>query len=125
MTAAIGAASNCKLNAGAAVARLNRVQRNRQSLLQQVAALSVPNDPGALRVSDRLQKAEQASIAADWHYRDWLLSRKRCGAPDHNPELRAARAADVRATQAKRDFLAAFDPLARRFDQRVWTAGEF
>ena len=125
VTAAIGAASNCKLGAGAAVARLNRVQRNRQSLLQQVAALSVPNDPRALRVSDRLQKAEQASIAADWHYRDWLLSRKRCGAPDHNPELRAARAADVRATQAKQDFLAAFDPLARRFGQRVWAAGEF
>ena len=125
VTAAIGAASNCKLGAGAAVARLNRVQRNRQSLLQQVAALSVPNDPAALRVSDRLQKAEQASIAADWHYRDWLLSRKRCGAPDHNPELRAARAADVRATQAKQNFLAAFDPLARRFGQRVWAAGEF
>jgi len=125
VTAAIGAASNCKLSAGAAVARLNRVQRNRQSLLQQVAALSVPNDPGALRASDRLQKAEQASIAADWHYRDWLLSRKRCGAPDHNPDLRAARAADVRATQAKQDFLAAFDPLARRFGQRVWAAGEF
>ena len=125
VTAAIGAASNCKLGAGAAVARLNRVQRNRQSLLQQVAALSVPNDPGALRVSDRLQKAEQASIAADWHYRDWLLSRKRCGAPDHNPELRAARAADVRATRAKQDFLAAFDPLARRFGQRVWAAGEY
>jgi DNA-binding SARP family transcriptional activator len=125
VAATVGAAFGCKLAPHAAVVRLNRVQRGRQSLLQQIAALSVPNREEALRASDLLQRAAQASIAADWHYRDWLLGRKRCGPPDRSPELRAAAAASARATSAKKAFLVVFDPLARRFHQRVWAAGEF
>jgi len=125
ISAAIGAAFDCKLTPRVAAVRLNRVQRNRQSLLEQIAALSVPNEEEALRASDLLQKAAHASITADWHYRDWLLGRKRCGPPDGSPDLRAAAAADAEATRTKRAFVAVFDPLARRFDQRVWTAGEF
>ena len=125
VAATISAAAACRLRGTPALTRLGTVQRNRQSLLQQLAALSVPDDPAALRASDRLQKAEQASIAADWHYGDWLLARKRCGGPDRSPALRAARAADVRATRAKQRFLAAFNPLARRYGQRTWRATEF
>ena len=105
--------------------QLDGVQRNRQSILQQIAALSVPSDEQAQRSADRLQKAIQASIAADGHYRDWLALRTRCGPPDRSPELRAAHAADARATKSKRAFLAAFNPLARRLGQEVWTAREF
>src|SRR5919197_394518 len=111
---AIGDTFTCKLSVGAGVAQLNQVQRNRQSLLQQIAALAVPNDAQALLASDLLQKAAQASIAADWRYRDLLVKRGRCGAPSAK-ELRPARAADAKATRAKRDFLGAFNPLARRF----------
>jgi hypothetical protein len=101
------------------------VQRNRQSLLEQIAALSVPAREEALRSSDLLQQAARESINADWHYRDWLLARKRCGPADNSPELRAAAAASARATRVKRAFVAVFDPLARRFHRRVWTAEEF
>jgi uncharacterized membrane protein len=125
VTAAVAAAAHCRLGPGAAVARLDRVQRNRQSLLQQVAALSIPADPGALRASDRFQKAEQASIAADWHYRDWLYAHKRCGGSAGRADLLEARAADVRATRLKQEFLSAFNPLARRFGQRTWNAADF
>jgi DNA-binding SARP family transcriptional activator len=122
---AIQGAVSCKLSANAAVERLNSVQRNRQSLLQQVAALSVPDDRAALRASDLFQKAARASITADWHYRDWLFGRTGCGRPAADSDLRAALAADAKATRTKRAFVAVFDPLARRFHQRVWTAGEF
>ena len=125
VSGAIDAVAACKLTPRVAAERLNRVQRNRQSLLQQIAALSVPNHQQALRASDLLQKAAQASITADWHYRDWLLGRKRCGRPKPNPDLHAAWAADAKATQAKEAFLAAFNPLARRFKQRAWNAREF
>jgi DNA-binding SARP family transcriptional activator len=125
VTASMSAAFHCKLAPRAAAERLNRVQRNRQSLLQQIAALSVPDDAGARRASDLFQRAEQASIAADWHYRDWLLARKRCGPPDESPEVRAALAADRKATLAKRAFVASFNPLARRTGQPVWSAGDF
>ena len=125
VSATVAAAFTCKLAPHAAAIRLNRVQRGRQSLLDQIAALSVPNREEALRASDLLQKAAHASITADWHYRDWLLARERCGPADRSPELRAAAAASARATRTKKAFLAVFDPLARRFHQRVWTAAEF
>jgi hypothetical protein len=121
----VEAAFECKLTPRQAAARLNRVQRNRQSLLQQIAALSVPEREVALRASDLLQQAAHASIRADWHYRDWLIARTRCGPPDRSPDLRAAAAASARATRTKQAFLTVFDPLARRFHLRVWTAGEF
>jgi DNA-binding SARP family transcriptional activator len=121
----VKAAFACRLTPRAAAVQLDRVQRNRQSLLEQIAALSVPAREEALRSSDLLQQAERESINADWHYRDWLLARKQCGPADQSPELRAAAAASARATRAKRAFVAVFDPLARRFHQRVWTADEF
>jgi DNA-binding SARP family transcriptional activator len=123
--AALKGAGACTLTPRAAAERLDRVQRNRQSLLQQLAALSVPNSAQALRSSDQLQKAAQISIAADWHYRDWLLAKKRCGPSVPNADLHAAWAADAKATKAKRAFLVAFDRLARRFGARLWSANEF
>src|ERR671922_300936 len=121
----VSAAFDCRLAPHAAAVRLNRVQRNRQSLLQQVAALSVPASEDALLASDLLQKAGQASIAADWHYRDWLLGHRRCIPPDGSRELRAARRADITATQAKQSFTSVFNPLARHFHQKTWRASEF
>jgi transcriptional activator len=123
--AALKGAGACTLTPRAAAERLDRVQRNRQSLLQQLAALSVPNSAQALRSSDQLQKAAQISIAADWHYRDWLLAKKRCGPSVPNADLHAAWAADAKATKAKQAFLVAFDRLARRFGARLWSANEF
>jgi DNA-binding SARP family transcriptional activator len=125
VAAAVGGASRCTLSPRAAVARLNQVQRNRQSLLQQAAALAVPNTQQALRASDLLQQSVHASFTADGHYSDWLAGRTRCGPPGKSAELAAARAADARATQTKRMFVAVFNPLARRFDRRTWAAGDF
>jgi hypothetical protein len=119
----IGAALGCALSPGRAAARLDRVQRNRQSLLQQIAALSVPDDERALRASDLLQKAAAASIRADGIYQDWLAGRRKC--PRRSLPPAGAAAADARATRLKRSFLAVFNPLARRFDQRVWRDTEF
>jgi len=125
VAAAVGGAFNCKLTPQAALARLDRVQRNRQSLLQQAAALSVPNTQDALNASDLLYKSVHASFTADGHYSDWLAARKRCGPPDRSPELKAARTADKAATRTKRMFVAAFNPLASRLHERVWAANEF
>ena len=125
VAAAVGGASRCTLSPSAAVTRLNQVQRNRQSLLQQFAALAVPNTEQALRSSDLLQQSIRASFTADGHYSDWLAGRKRCGPPGKSPELAAAHAADAQASRTKRMFVAAFNPLARRFARRTWAADEF
>jgi hypothetical protein len=125
VAAAIGGVFRCTLTPHVAAVRLNGVQRNRQSLLQQAAALAVPSTEEAFRASDLLQQSVHASFTADGHYLDWLQARKRCGHPDRSPDLKAARAADATATRTKQAFVGAFDPLARRFKRRLWRATEF
>jgi DNA-binding SARP family transcriptional activator len=119
---AINRALGCKASPAATETRLDSVTRNRQSLLDQLAALHVPPGKEALRASDLLQKAIAASIAVDGVYRDWLREHPKCphGAP---PDTLTA--ADARATALKRRFLAAFNPLAKRFGKRVWKPDEF
>ena len=123
VTRAIAGAFDCSLTPDVAAAQLDQVQRNRQSLLEQVAALNVPSSEGALQASNLFQKATHASIKADWIYRDWLRTRTACPRGGHPPAV--AHAADARATAMKQRFLIVFDPLARSFDRRVWNANEF
>ena len=125
VSAALSGVIHCRLGPHAAIERLNRVQRNRQSLLQQVAALSVPAHAGAERSANLLQQAEQRAIAADWHYRDWLAQRTTCGRPKPSADLHDAWVADKAATRTKRRFVEMFNPLARRFHRREWQATEF
>ena len=116
-------AFDCSLSPQVAAAQLDSVQENRQSVLEQLAALRVPNDETALHVSDLFQKASHSSIAADWIYRDWLRTQSTC-VRGRKPPAAAGRA-DARATAQKRRFLAAFNPLAARYGRRTWRADEF
>ncbi len=120
---AVAGAVSCRLSPASAEARLDSVQRNRQSILQQLAALRVPPGKAPLKASDLLQKAIAASLAADGAYRDWLRARRGCHSGEPLPA--AARRAGASARTLKREFVAVFNPLARRFHQRVWTANEF
>jgi hypothetical protein len=119
----LAGAFDCSLSPQVAAAQLDGVQENRQSLLEQLAALNVPEEEAAVQSADLLQKASHASIAADWIYRDWLRGRTTCVRGSKAPA--AARRTDARATALKRRFLVAFDPLAKRFGKRVWRADEF
>jgi DNA-binding SARP family transcriptional activator len=119
---AINGALGCRVSPAATETRLDSVTRNRQSLLDQLAALHVPPGREALRASDLLQKAIAASIAVDGVYRDWLRAHPKC---PHGSLPAALTAADARATALKLRFLAAFNPLAKRFGKRTWTADEF
>ena len=66
------------------------------------------------------------AIEADRHYRDGFFSVPRPGCPlPRNANFDLASKSDAQATAAKRRFVAAFDPLAGRFDRRVWSASEF
>ena len=115
-------AFDCSLSPGVAAAQLDSVQENRQSLLEQLAALHVPENDEALRISDRLQKASHASLAADRIYRDWLRTKSACVRGSKPPA--AAQRADARATALKTRFLAAFNPAAARYGRRTWRADE-
>jgi DNA-binding SARP family transcriptional activator len=121
-TRVLAGAFDCSLSPQVAAAQLDSVQENRQSLLEQLAALRVPDDEEALRVADRLQQAIHASISADWIYRDWLRAHTSCVRGSKPPAK--ARRADARATAVKARFLATFNPLAARFGRRTWRADE-
>jgi len=123
VTQALAGAFDCSLSPGVSAARLDGVQENRQSLLEQLAALQVPDDRAALRASDLLQKSIHASIAADWIYRDWLRSHTTCVRGTRAPAT--AQRADARATAFKSRFVTAFDPLAREFGRKTWRADQF
>jgi hypothetical protein len=74
----------------------------------------------------RLQRALQQSIEADRHYRDGFFAlgpTTACPIP-RNRDFALAGRSDAQASAAKRQFVAAFDPLAARFHSRTWTAGE-
>jgi DNA-binding SARP family transcriptional activator len=116
-------AFDCSLSPQVAAAQLDGVQESRQSLLEQLAALHVPEGEAPLRAANLLQKAAHASIAADWIYRNWLRSKTRCVRGSKPPA--AAHGADARATALKVRFLAAFDPLAEKFGKRIWRADQF
>jgi DNA-binding SARP family transcriptional activator len=118
--AVVRGAQACELTPRRALAKLDLVERNRQSVLDQLAALSVPDERDAARSSDLLQKAIQASIAADLAYRGWLENATGCarGAPPTS-------AANVRAQRAKDAFVAVFNPLALRFGGPAWDPHRF
>ena len=122
-TRVLAGAFDCSLSPQVAAAQLDSVQENRQSLLEQLAALHVPDSDEAVHVSDLLQQAIHASISADWIYRDWLRAHTSCVRGSKPPAK--ARRADARATAVKARFLAAFNPLAERFGRRVWRADQF
>ena len=123
VTRVLAGAFDCSLSPDVAAAQLDSVQENRQSLLEQLAALQVPEGQEALHAADLLQKAIHASIAADWIYRDWLRSRTGCARGARPPA--AAGRADARATRLKGRFLVAFDPLAKKFGRKIWRADQF
>ena len=123
VTQVLAGAFDCSLSPQVAAAQLDSVQENRQSLLEQLAALHVPAGERALLVSDRFQKASHASIAADWIYRDWLRAKTSCVRGSKPPA--AARRADARATALKLRFHTAFNPLAAGFGRRTWRADEY
>ena len=62
-------AAFCKIAGTQAAAQIDDVIANRNSLLQQIAALNVPNDARAQRAASLLQQAAAASFAADVGYR--------------------------------------------------------
>ena len=118
---------SCSVSPREAGQRIAGVADNRQSILQQLGTLQTPTQQ-ADDVVTLLQHALQQSIEADFHYRDGFFTvtvpESGCPLPP-NPSFTLARASDARATAAKKRFVAAFDPLARRFHGQVWSAGEF
>jgi hypothetical protein len=120
---ALGGLSTCAVSPAAAASRLGEVIANRTGIARQLATLPAPTAQ-TVSVKTMLRDALDHSLAADRHYRAWVVwlrSGPRCSTPA-NADLTAARREDVLATAAKQRFVATFDPLARSLHLRTWQA---
>ncbi len=115
---AVATALQCKIPVREAAAEIDDVTRNRNSLLQQIAALNVPDDDRARRSASLLQQAAAASFDADVAYRRDLLRATSCPT-----QLRPAPTA--RADRLKGAFVSVFNPLAARFHLATWSPEDF
>jgi hypothetical protein len=126
ISTALTAGLKCSIPPREAGQRIASVADNRQSILGQLGTLQTPTQEADDAVT-LLQRALQESIEADRHYRDGFYGvprPARCPLP-RNADFDLAARSDARATVAKRDFVATFDPLAERFGRRTWSASEF
>jgi alpha-tubulin suppressor-like RCC1 family protein len=125
LSAALDGALRCSISPRTASQRVSDVIKNRSSLRDDVVGLSGPTER-ARTVRARLKAAIDHSLAADRHYRDWLsgITAASCPLPQ-TAAFAAAGREDVKATRAKKRFVAAFNPLARREHLRTWRAAQF
>jgi DNA-binding winged helix-turn-helix (wHTH) protein len=124
---ALTAGFNCSISPHEAGQRIASVADNRQSILGQLGIFATPTQPADDAVT-LLQRALQQSIEADRHYRDAFFEDAQAGAacpPPRNASFRLAARSDARATAAKRQFVAVFNPLASRFGRPTWTPADF
>ena len=125
--------SNCQMTPDQGAQLLNSVASNRDSVLQQLAALPAPTAK-TQRLTANFQTALQNSAEADRHYADWVLAQVNwyysspVGCPsgvlpsDNNKS--AGDAASGVATSAKQNFVDAYNPLAREFGFKTWNASD-
>ena len=125
IVSALGAAMNCSTYPEQAANRVASVVQNRQGLLDQLAGVPAPTAQAA-RIVSLLRGSLSHSIAADRHYGDWLSSlsgTSNCPLPQTG-DYNLARAEDAQASAAKREFIAAFNPLASKLHRRTWSESE-
>ena len=126
IASALSAGFACSISHAAAGQRIASVADNRESILVQIGTLSGPTAEAGDMLT-LLQRALQESIEADRHYRDGffaLAAHSTCPLPGNTGFSLAAKS-DARATRAKQRFVAAFNPLAKEFGRRTWSASAF
>ena len=127
LTGALGGALRCSVSPRTAGGRVEDVIRNRTAIRDDLGALGVPTARAA-RAARYLKLALDHSIAADRRYRAWLaeLERTKAACPlPRTADFKAAAREDRRATRAKKRFVAAFGPIARKAHVRRWRASQF
>jgi hypothetical protein len=124
IAAALTAGFNCSMSRRDAAQQIASAADNRQSVLVQLGNLTTPTAE-ADKVVTLLQAALQHSIEADRLYRGGFIADEHADCPlPPNQNFKRAAEFDRRATDAKKRFVLAFNPLAERFHSPTWTAGK-
>lgn len=123
--AAVAGVENMTMDPSEASRMVDGVVLNRQSLLQQLTAMTVPDDDRAVQAFDLLQESLHHSIEGDRYFSLWMIEvynyyyQEPQGYLGHVPRNddyeRAVRECGL-ATDAKQRFCAAWNKLAARYD---------
>jgi len=131
---AVNGVNDMTMNPDDAATMISSVQSNRQSLLDELSAMSVPDDSRASRIFSLLQQSLQHSIEADRYYAAWMnqvyqyyyqVPQGYMGQVPHNANYQSALAQDLLAGQSKHRFCHVYDPIARNLGLRAnWQASQ-
>ncbi|MDQ1650584.1 MAG: hypothetical protein QOG60_2641 [Frankiaceae bacterium] len=135
VAAITGVRNGCAVSPSDATSTLTDVIANRQSVLARANALTTPDAATTAAKADLVQ-ALTASLEANEGYQRWLDSAL-AAAPDTTPagcpggrvppddNYATATDASDRASGAKRQFVAAYNPIATQAGLTTWTADQF
>jgi Double zinc ribbon len=131
---AINGVNGMTMNPSDAANQIQSVQSNRQSLLDQLSAMNVPDDARATALFSLLQQALQHSIEADRDFAAWMNDIYTyywqdpvgyMGNVPHTADYNKAQSQSTLANAAKGSFCSRYDPLARRLGlKHTWQASE-
>src|SRR5674476_44802 len=134
LVAAVGGVQGMTLNPDDAATTIDSVRSNRQSLLDQLSAMDVPNDRRATKLCDLLQQSLQHSIEADRYFAAWMHGvynyyyaepQGYLGNVPLDGNYHKAVSQSSMAGVSKSRFCRAYNPIALRFDLRHnWQAGQ-
>jgi serine/threonine protein kinase len=117
----------CEIPLDLAHERMSKVVDARRNVLDRVSR--VAGGPAeAEKIRTLLENAINDSIEADILYQNGFRDATGCTPPENAPPqseyFTGAARADARATTSKTDFVKEFNPLARRFGFKTWSAPE-
>lgn len=131
---AVNGVNGMTANPDDAANTMDSVESNRQSLLDQLSAMTVPDDSRAVGVYNLLQQGLQHSIEADRDYAAWMHDVYNyyyeypigyMGNVPHTADYNAAVTQSAMANASKGNFCSRYDRLARRLGLRhTWQAAQ-
>jgi len=134
LVAAVAGVQGMTLNPDDAATTIDSVRANRQSLLDQLSAMNVPNDQRATKLYDLLQQSLQHSIEADRYFVNWMHGvytyyyqppQGYMGNVPFDDNYHKAVSQSSMAGVSKSRFCRAYNPIARRLGLRhTWKAGQ-
>ena len=129
---AVGGVRGMTMNPDDAATMIESVQSNRQSLLDQLSAMSVPDDTHAAKVFNLLQQSLQHSIEADRYFAAWMHKVYKyyyewpqgyLGNVPFDSNYDSAVAQSSMASATKGRFCGVYNPIAHRLGLRAtWQA---
>jgi hypothetical protein len=131
---AVAGVNGMTMNPDDAATMIESVQSNRQSLLDQLSSMTVPDDQRATAAYNLLQQALQHSIEADRYYAAWMHDvfdyyyqepQGYLGNVPHDNNYDQALNQSAMAGTAKSSFCSTYNPIAKRFAlKHNWSQGQ-